>query len=112
MCVFLHLCVCVNVYVSASVSLCVNVCVSASVCVCLHLPVFLVLFLWHFFPACLFCPIICLYVCLVACFLLFLMTYLFYVYVYCSHLQTHQKRASGLTIDGCEPPCGLWELNS
>ena len=23
-----------------------------------------------------------------------------------------QKRAPDLTIDGCEPPCGCWELNS
>jgi hypothetical protein len=27
-------------------------------------------------------------------------------------LQTHQKRASDPIIDGCEPPCGCWELNS
>ena len=27
-------------------------------------------------------------------------------------LQTHQKRASDLITDGCEPPCGFWELNS
>jgi hypothetical protein len=26
--------------------------------------------------------------------------------------QTHQKRASDPTTDGCEPPCGRWELNS
>ena len=25
---------------------------------------------------------------------------------------THQKRASDLIIDVCEPPCGCWELNS
>jgi hypothetical protein len=24
----------------------------------------------------------------------------------------HQKRASDLITDGCEPPCGYWELNS
>jgi hypothetical protein len=24
----------------------------------------------------------------------------------------HQKRASDLITDGCEPPCGFWELNS
>ena len=23
-----------------------------------------------------------------------------------------QKRASDFIIDGCEPPCGCWELNS
>jgi hypothetical protein len=27
-------------------------------------------------------------------------------------LQTHQKRASNPITDGCEPPCGSWELNS
>jgi hypothetical protein len=26
--------------------------------------------------------------------------------------QTHQKRASDPITDGCEPPCGCWELNS
>ena len=26
--------------------------------------------------------------------------------------QTHQKRASDPITDGCEPPCGYWELNS
>jgi hypothetical protein len=29
-----------------------------------------------------------------------------------SCLQTHQKRASDPITDGCEPPCGCWELNS
>jgi hypothetical protein len=24
----------------------------------------------------------------------------------------HQERASDLIIDGCEPPCGCWDLNS
>jgi hypothetical protein len=28
------------------------------------------------------------------------------------HLQTHQKRASDPITDGCEPPCGCWDLNS
>jgi len=27
-------------------------------------------------------------------------------------LQTHQKRASDPITDGCEPPCGCWDLNS
>lgn len=27
-------------------------------------------------------------------------------------LQTHQKRAPDPITDGCEPPCGCWELNS
>jgi hypothetical protein len=25
---------------------------------------------------------------------------------------THQKRESDLVTDGCEPPCGCWDLNS
>ena len=29
-----------------------------------------------------------------------------------SCLQTHQKRAADLITDGCESPCGFWELNS
>jgi hypothetical protein len=24
----------------------------------------------------------------------------------------HQKRASDLIMNGCEPPCGCWDLNS
>ena len=38
-----------------------------------------------------------------------LFIYLMYKY---TGLQTHQKRASDPIIDGCEPPCGFWELNS
>jgi hypothetical protein len=41
--------------------------------------------------------------------------YLFILYiwwVHCNCLQTHQKRASGPITDGCEPPCGCWDLNS
>ena len=34
------------------------------------------------------------------------------MYVHCSCLQTHQKRASDLMTDGCEPSCGCWDLNS
>jgi hypothetical protein len=34
------------------------------------------------------------------------------IWVLCSCLQTHQKRASDPITDGCEPPCGCWELNS
>jgi hypothetical protein len=39
--------------------------------------------------------------------------YLFYVYEYigCS-LRTYQKKASDPITDGCEPPCGCWDLNS
>jgi hypothetical protein len=30
----------------------------------------------------------------------------------CHCLATHQKRASSPITDGCELPCGCWELNS
>jgi hypothetical protein len=30
----------------------------------------------------------------------------------CSCLQTNQKKVSDSITDGCEPPCGFWELNS
>jgi hypothetical protein len=44
---------------------------------------------------------------------LFLKIYSFYVYEYTVAvcLQTHQKALDPIT-DGCEPPCGCWELNS
>jgi hypothetical protein len=35
--------------------------------------------------------------------------------ILCIHhccLQTNQKKASDPIADGCEPPCGFWELNS
>ena len=32
--------------------------------------------------------------------------------MHCSSLQTHRKRAPELITDGCEPPCGCWDLNS
>jgi hypothetical protein len=40
--------------------------------------------------------------------------YLFYVreYIHGHCLQTHQKRAMDPITDGCEPPCGCWDLNS
>ena len=43
--------------------------------------------------------------------------YLFiYLFVICKYtvvcLQTLQKRASDFVTDGCEPPCGCWDLNS
>jgi hypothetical protein len=46
---------------------------------------------------------------------IYLFIYLFIylcVWVCCSCFQTHQKRASDLITDGCEPPCGCWDLNS
>jgi hypothetical protein len=36
----------------------------------------------------------------------------YYIWVHCSYLQSHQKRASDLIADGCETPCGCWDLNS
>jgi hypothetical protein len=39
-----------------------------------------------------------------------LFTYL--MLVYSSHLQTHQKKTLDLITDGCDSPCGFWELNS
>jgi hypothetical protein len=33
------------------------------------------------------------------------------IWIHCSCLETHQKTASDLITDGCEPPCGCWELN-
>jgi hypothetical protein len=35
-----------------------------------------------------------------------------YMWIHCHCLQTHQKRALDPIADGCEPPCGCWELNS
>jgi hypothetical protein len=35
-----------------------------------------------------------------------------FILIHCSCLQTLQKRASDLITDGCEPPCGCWDLNS
>jgi len=31
---------------------------------------------------------------------------------HCCCPQTHQRRASDPITDGCEPPCGCWDLNS
>jgi hypothetical protein len=44
-------------------------------------------------------------------FLIFI--YLFIICkVHCRCLQTLQKRVSDFVTDGCEPPCGCWDLNS
>ena len=41
-----------------------------------------------------------------------LFIYLFIICkLHCSYLQTLQKMESDLVMDGCEPPCGCWELN-
>ena len=47
-------------------------------------------------------------------FFFFFNFYLFILctWVHCFCLQTLQKTASDPITDGCEPPCGCWELNS
>jgi hypothetical protein len=47
-----------------------------------------------------------------ACFFFLIYLFILCVGVHHSCLQTHQKRASDPITDGCEPPCGCWELNS
>jgi hypothetical protein len=38
--------------------------------------------------------------------------FIHYVYsVLPTYMPAHQKRASNPITDGCEPPCGCWELN-
>jgi hypothetical protein len=34
------------------------------------------------------------------------------MYEHCHCLQTHEKRALDPMIDGCELPCGCWDLTS
>jgi hypothetical protein len=43
---------------------------------------------------------------------LFIYLFIYFLWVHCSRLQTHQKRTSDHITDGCEPPCSWWELNS
>jgi hypothetical protein len=38
--------------------------------------------------------------------------FILFIWVHCHYLQTHQKRKSDGITDGCEPPCGCWEINS
>jgi hypothetical protein len=38
--------------------------------------------------------------------------FIYFMWVHCRCLQTHQKRASDPVTDVCEPPCGWWVLNS
>ena len=38
--------------------------------------------------------------------------YLFILYVRMLCLHVHQRRGLDPIPDGCEPPCGCWELNS
>jgi len=42
----------------------------------------------------------------------FLKWFIYFILVHYSCLHAHQKRASDPITDGCEPPCGFWELNS
>jgi len=47
--------------------------------------------------------------------LLFVFLFFRFTYFMCEDTVTvfrHQKRASDPITDGCEPPCGCWELNS
>jgi hypothetical protein len=46
------------------------------------------------------------------CYSFFLNLFIHYMFVHFSCLQTLQKRESDLLTDGCEPPCGCWDLNS
>ena len=38
--------------------------------------------------------------------------YFMYLCALSSRSSASQKRAPDLIIDGCEPPCGFWKLNS
>ena len=42
----------------------------------------------------------------------FLIIYLLIICKYTVAVFRHQKRASDLITDGCEPPCGCWDLTS
>jgi hypothetical protein len=45
-------------------------------------------------------------------FFFFLKIYLLIICKYTVAVFRHQKRESDLITDGCEPPCGCWDLNS
>jgi hypothetical protein len=45
-------------------------------------------------------------------FLRFIFIYLMYMSALSACIPACPKRVSALIIDGCEPPCGCWELNS
>jgi hypothetical protein len=52
-------------------------------------------------------------VCVCVCFLKTKKIYLFIICNYTVAVFRHpQKRVSDLITDGCEPPCGCWDLNS
>jgi hypothetical protein len=46
------------------------------------------------------------------CLFIFKGLFILCIWVHCGCLQTHQKRSLDPITDGCEPPCGSWELNS
>jgi len=133
---FLHLCVCVCVYgvfcvcicaVYVCYMLCVStygLCMCGMCCECLWCGcVLCVLCVWYVLCVCVLCVCmvcsVCVYVlCVYVVCYVYLFFFLFkdlsihYTQAHCSRPQTHQKRASDLSTDGCEPPCGCWELNS
>jgi hypothetical protein len=56
---------------------------------------------------------VCVYTYICICICIWICTHTHtHTHTHCSHLQTHQKRASDPITDGCEPPCGCWDLNS
>lgn len=57
-------------------------------------------------------PLPCLCVFLPHPILPFLKRFTHYVYNVLSALCQHHQKAPDLATDGCEPPCGCWELNS
>jgi hypothetical protein len=98
-------CVCVCV----CVCLCLCACVSACVCVCVRC--------WRLnkqFWVNIACTPLLTYTLAqnVSFFFFFFLRFTYYIWVHCSCLQTPQKRAQDLIADGCEPPCGCWDLNS
>jgi hypothetical protein len=70
-------------------------------------------FLFILFPGSLH-PIIWMFLVRILFYLVFFLKILFIIYLlfHCHCLQTHQKRPSDPITDGCEPPCGCWDLNS
>jgi hypothetical protein len=48
--------------------------------------------------------------CFVECICFFFLK--IYLFIICKYTVAVQKRESDLVTDGCEPPCGCWDLNS
>jgi hypothetical protein len=60
---------------------------------------------------------VCMYVMHICTMHVHIYMYICYLFNVCEYtiapfLQTHLKGASDPITDGCEPPCGCWELNS